>query len=203
MPAAGVAILVLHARRGLADVDRKLRNLALTVAAEVRQELDEGETLDESVQEVEDVELSDTGVAIVGERDTVLLFRALGLLDIEAAPVGRHRVAATLDAAGSGVRLWPEPFVAGDRALPDAEGRPFKISQVYLDELVEECGWEARALGNEQQVDVRMTTGGECPFRGDDELRRQMLMNLLHNAVWFARPDGKSEVGRVVVRLPL
>ena len=360
LAAAGVAILVLHARLGLADVDRQLRNRALTVAAEVRQELDEGETLDESVHEVEDVELPDTGVAIVDERDTVLLFRGVGLLDIEAAAVGRYRVAATLDAAGFGLRLWPEPFVAGDRALrvvvwtsleafareraalrqalglgvpiallvamvggwgisrralqpltdmagqaagittltpgahlnapnphdelgtlargfnalldrlagsfelqrrfmadashelrtpvsvvrttaqvaldrdhrseseyrealgvvgqqadrmtkmvdgmfmlalADAEGRPLKMSHLYLDELVDECGRGARALGNDQQVDVRVTTGGECPLRGDEELLRQMLMNLLDNAVRFARPDGESEVGRVEVSL--
>lgn len=360
--ATGWSILTLHARLGLADIDRQLQNRAATVAAEVRQELEEGETLDESVQEVEDIELPETGVAIVDEEDVVLVFRDVGLLQLGERVVGARDDAVTLDARPFDVRLWPEPLLAGERelrvfvwtsleaytreraglrqalllgvplalliaiaggwsisrralhpltdlasqaesitnlhptarlsppnpndelgtlagafnalldrlagalelqrrfmsdashelrtpvsvvrtttqvtldreqrpeeeyrealmviaqqadrmskmvdgmftlALADAEGRPLQTSRFYLDELVEECARAAQALGRERQVDVIVTTAGECPFSGDEELLREMLMNLLDNAVRHARSDEASvaAAGRVEVTL--
>ena len=89
-------------------------------------------------------------------------------------------------------------------ALADAEGRPLQTSQFYLDELIEECGRAARALGQERQVDLLVTTTGECPFTGGEDLLREMLMNILDNAVRHARSDDKSgatDPGRVEVVL--
>lgn len=348
---AGQAVLVLHGQLGLAEIDRQLQNRAATVAAEVLQELEEGETLDESMDEVEDIELPGTGVAVVDEEDTVLVFRDVGLLGTPERVVVARDGAVTFESSSFGVRFWPEPIAVGDRrfrvvvwtsledhareraalrqallvgvplalliavaggwsisrralrpltdmsaqagaitslhptvrlsapnpndelgtlaaafnalldrlagalelqrrfmadashelrtpvsvvrtttqvtldrqgrseaeyrealevisqqsdrmskmvdgmftlALAEAEGRPLQTSQFYLDDLVEECGRAARALGQERRVDVFVTTNGECPFTGDEELLREMLMSLLDNAVRYARSDDES-----------
>ena len=112
---AGGAILVLYSQLGLANIDRQLQNRAATVAAEVLQELEEGETLDESVEEVEDIELPETGVAVVDEADVVLIFRDIGLLDTHESVVGARDGAVTVESSSFGVRFWPEPFAGGDR----------------------------------------------------------------------------------------
>lgn len=99
---AGGAILVLYSQLGLANIDRQLQNRAATVAAEVLQELEEGETLDESVEEVEDIELPETGVAVVDEADVVLIFRDIGLLDTHESVVGARDGAVTVESSLSG-----------------------------------------------------------------------------------------------------
>ncbi len=52
---AGGSILVLHGRLGLADVDRELANRAATVLAELQEELEDGETLEETVEEIDEL----------------------------------------------------------------------------------------------------------------------------------------------------
>jgi len=68
-------------------------------------------------------------------------------------------------------------------AVADAGGRPLQNGEFYLDELLDECARSARTLGPPDQVAVNATWPDEIPFSGDEELLRQMLLNLLSNAI--------------------
>ena len=63
----------------------------------------------------------------------------------------------------------------------------------YLDELIAECGRTASVLAR-RGVTVRWDTPGEVAFRGDEELVRQMVLNLLENAVRHCRDGGTVRV---------
>lgn len=83
-------------------------------------------------------------------------------------------------------------------ARADANGRPLERIDFYLDELIDECVRAVRVMAEPRQVcvETRKATAGEVLFRGDEALLRQMLTNLLDNAVVHA-PSG----GRVAVSL--
>jgi len=53
----------------------------------------------------------------------------------------------------------------------------------YLDELVAETARAAAVLAARKQVTVEFGQPAEAPYRGDEALLRQMLLNLLDNAV--------------------
>jgi signal transduction histidine kinase len=72
----------------------------------------------------------------------------------------------------------------------EANGLPLIPEPVYLDEIVEESARALRMLSHERQVTV--TTGGDTELLivGDDRLLRQMVTNVLDNAVRHARAGG-------------
>ena len=365
--AAGGSIAVLHHRLGLADIDRELVERAATVVAELREELEDGESLEETVEEIDDLELPGTGVAVADVGGTVLAVRGLGGSDPSAADLVDQSGPLTLDVPDGTVRMHRTPIasaghdlrvivwrsladfererrvlhralllgiplallvaIAGgwsisrtalrplgdmvdqtlaisdrqpdvrletpnvgdelgvlahafnallDRlagalklqrrfmtdashqlrtpvsvvrttaqvtlgrdsrskseyrealtiiadqaqrlsrmvddmllmALADAGGRPLQTSEFYLDELVHECARSAQALGLSEEVDVDVSVPGEVVFNGDEELLRQMLLNLLSNAVRHAvtttgpaRVDVTVEVTDAEVRI--
>jgi heavy metal sensor kinase len=77
-------------------------------------------------------------------------------------------------------------------ARADAGGYQLRPVDLYLDEVVDECRRAVEVLAAERGVAVRSTTP-EVPFRGDEDLLRQLVLNLLQNAVQHA-PAG-SVVG--------
>ena len=81
-------------------------------------------------------------------------------------------------------------------ARADAGRRPLHRSVFYLDELVSETTEAARVLATRKVVTVEVADATETPFRGDEVLLRQMLLNLLDNAIRHT-PTG----GRVCVSL--
>ena len=81
-------------------------------------------------------------------------------------------------------------------ARADAGGLTLEARPLYLDELVEDCARDARVLAGERGIEVCCPLSSEALFDGDERLLRQMLMNLLDNAVRHT-PAG----GRVTVRL--
>ena len=81
-------------------------------------------------------------------------------------------------------------------ARADAGRRPLHRSVFYLDELVSETTEAARVLATRKSVTVEVADAVETPFRGDEVLLRQMLLNLLDNAIRHT-PSG----GRVCVSL--
>lgn len=345
LAAAGGSIVALHYRLGLADIDRELGNRAATVVATLQQELEEGESLEETVEELEDLTLPGTGIAVASAEGALLAVHGLGPTDPSAGDLVTHKDAVTLEVSQGRIRLHPGDVsaarqdlhvvvwmslagfdrerdmllralflgvplamlvaVAGgwsisrhalrplgdmvgqtqaisdreadvrlhtpnaedelgvlagafnalldrlagalklqrqfmadashelrtpvsvarttaqvtlardDRppteyrealtiiadqsqrlsrmvedmlmlAVADAGGRPLQVSLLYLDELVHECARSAQALGHSDGVRVNVTSPNEVAFSGDEELLRQMLLNLLGNAVRHA-----------------
>jgi two-component system OmpR family sensor kinase len=79
-------------------------------------------------------------------------------------------------------------------ARADAGGYPVRPVDVYLDEIVAEC-CQAVALSCEQRGIV-LSAGPfpETAFRGDEDLLRQLVLNVLQNAVQHTPPGGNVTV---------
>jgi heavy metal sensor kinase len=60
----------------------------------------------------------------------------------------------------------------------------------YLDELLAETARAARVLGAPKEISVEMLPPGESPCYGDEELLKQMILNLLDNAVKYSTRGG-------------
>ena len=79
-------------------------------------------------------------------------------------------------------------------ARADASGLPVRHQPLYLDELVADCVKETRVLAAAKPVGVDWTGPADLEIQGDELLLRQMLMNLLHNAVRYTPPAGSARV---------
>lgn len=79
-------------------------------------------------------------------------------------------------------------------ARADAGGRPVQFVPLYFDELVEECVLDIEPVAVTRDVTVRARTHGELPFVGDEYLLKQMLTNLLDNAVRHTPASGTVDV---------
>ena len=79
-------------------------------------------------------------------------------------------------------------------ARADAGRHPLHPSPFYLDELVRETAHAARMLGLRKEISVDVTAPTETPFRGDEDLLRRMLLNLLDNAIKFTPTGGNVRV---------
>ena len=79
-------------------------------------------------------------------------------------------------------------------ARADAGARPLQTTPLYLDELVEECAADVTPLAATKNIVVSTETTGETPFVGDEHLLRQMLTNLLDNAVRHTPAEGRVRV---------
>ena len=89
----------------------------------------------------------------------------------------------------------------------EAQGIPLAREPLYLDELVSECARSLRVFADERGVAITVTGDTEVAFTGDDTLLRQMVGNLLDNAIRHARPDGSvtatvtRDKSRAVIRV--
>jgi two-component system, OmpR family, sensor kinase len=79
-------------------------------------------------------------------------------------------------------------------ARADADGRPLESADFYFDELIADCVRAVRVVAEPRQVRVEATAPAEVLFRGDEALLRQMLMNLLDNAVSHTPSGGRVSV---------
>jgi signal transduction histidine kinase len=68
-------------------------------------------------------------------------------------------------------------------ARADAGGLPVERSPLYLDELVADCVKEAKVLAAPKEVELDWKGPSDLEIRGDERLLREMLMNLLDNAI--------------------
>ena len=68
-------------------------------------------------------------------------------------------------------------------ARADAHARPLDSAAIYLDELIDECTRAVRVLAEARGVAVAVTGDHDVAFVGDENLLRQLLINLLENAV--------------------
>jgi signal transduction histidine kinase len=80
-------------------------------------------------------------------------------------------------------------------ARADAGGYPLRSVDVYLDELVADCQRAVAALAGERRVTVRVQPLAETPCRGDEDLLRQLVLNVVQNAVYHSPAGASVEIG--------
>jgi len=68
-------------------------------------------------------------------------------------------------------------------ARADTGGYPLRPVDLYLDEVVAECRRAVDILAAERGVTIHADAWPEIPFRGDEDLLRQLVLNVLQNAV--------------------
>jgi signal transduction histidine kinase len=79
-------------------------------------------------------------------------------------------------------------------ARADAGAYPLRPVDLYLDEVVAECRRAVDVLATERGVTIRARESPEVPFRGDEDLLRQLVLNVLQNAVQHAPAGGLVDI---------
>jgi heavy metal sensor kinase len=79
-------------------------------------------------------------------------------------------------------------------ARADAGGYPVHAVDVDLAEVVDDCRRAVKVLATERGVQIRLSAGREVPFRGDEDLLRRLVVNLLHNAIQHTLAGGAVAV---------
>lgn len=75
-------------------------------------------------------------------------------------------------------------------ARADAGHRELERTDFYLDELLGETVRAAQVLAERKGVQIELKPARETPYRGDEGLLRQMLLNLLSNSIKFTSGGG-------------
>jgi signal transduction histidine kinase len=83
-------------------------------------------------------------------------------------------------------------------ARADAGGYPLRFVDLYLDEVIQECQRTVKVMADAHGVTVTACAEGEVELRGDEELLRQLILNVLQNAVQHT-----PRSGLVTIRLEL
>jgi two-component system, OmpR family, sensor kinase len=82
----------------------------------------------------------------------------------------------------------------------EAHAVPLVPEHLHVDDVVEECARALRVLADDRRVSVLTQGDTEVAFHGDNILLRQMVANLLENAIRHASPSGR--VAATVNRTP-
>ena len=99
----------------------------------------------------------------------------------------RESLTIVAEQAGRLTRMVDDMFLL---ARADARARPIEATAIYLGELLEECTRAVRVIAGERGVEVRALGEQDVPFVGDENLLRQLLINLLENGVAHTPPGG-------------
>ena len=99
----------------------------------------------------------------------------------------RDALAVISDQARRLSRIVEDMFML---ARADAGRLPLRPTSFYLDELLAETARAAAILAAPKGVNVELLPAPEAPYEGDEYLLRQMLMNLLDNAIRHTPPGG-------------
>jgi len=79
-------------------------------------------------------------------------------------------------------------------ARADAGGYRLRPVDLYLDELVADCRRAVDVLATERGVTIRSAASPDIPFRGDEDLLRRLVLNVLQNAVQHSPSGGAVAV---------
>ncbi len=81
-------------------------------------------------------------------------------------------------------------------ARADAGPRQLHLEEFYLNDLLEECYRWAQPVAKQKQVQLAFSAAGDVSFRGDQELLRRMVRNLLENAIRYTPAGGSVRLHR-------
>jgi heavy metal sensor kinase len=79
-------------------------------------------------------------------------------------------------------------------ARADMGRQPLRRTKFYVDELLSEVTRAALVLAGVKGISVDLTRPGEAPCEADEDLLRQMMLNLLDNAIKFTPTGGTVQV---------
>ena len=79
-------------------------------------------------------------------------------------------------------------------ALADIDARPLFMQDHYLDEVLKDCVRAARVLAGVRGISITVDAPPDIQARGDEGLLRQLVMNLLENAVRHTPEGGMVQV---------
>lgn len=79
-------------------------------------------------------------------------------------------------------------------ARADAGGYPLRPVDLYLDDVIEPCRRAVDVLGAERGVTITSTGATDARIRGDEELMRRLMLNLLQNAVQHTPAGGAVSI---------
>jgi len=83
-------------------------------------------------------------------------------------------------------------------ARADAGAYPLHLVDLYLDDVVEECRRAVAVLAAARRITIASTGATDVAVRGDEELLRRLLVNLLQNAVQHSPEDGVVSIDLAV-----
>jgi heavy metal sensor kinase len=76
-------------------------------------------------------------------------------------------------------------------ARADAGRVRLQSEEFYLNDLLAECCRSAQSLAAARGIALECRPAEDAPFRGDEELLRRLVMNLLDNAIRYTPPGGQ------------
>ena len=79
-------------------------------------------------------------------------------------------------------------------ARADTGQQLLQLSDFYLDELVADCARTARSLASRRCMTVTSSASCEAPVRGDEDLIRRLILNLLDNALKYGSEGGTVDI---------
>ncbi len=79
-------------------------------------------------------------------------------------------------------------------ARADAGRVTLRMEEFYLDDLLVECCRSVAPLVRTKEIDLNCSLAEDVSYRGDQELLRRLVLNLLDNAIRYTQPGGRIEV---------
>jgi heavy metal sensor kinase len=79
-------------------------------------------------------------------------------------------------------------------ARADAGQRPLRMADFYFNDLVDECCRAAQVLAAQKGLRLQSEPTPDVAFRGDEDVLRRMLLNLLDNAIKYTPAGGAVTV---------